>query len=67
MPSLVPGIPIVFAQHYERDGRDEPGHDESRACMSSIIRANHSAAAALAARSAATRLSTQRTDQTEPS
>src|ERR1700761_3598467 len=32
MPGLAPGIPTTMAEPsvYERDGRDEPGHDESR-------------------------------------
>jgi hypothetical protein len=53
------------------DGRVKPGHDES--CANSvIIEPNHSAGfaaaeAAAAARSAATRFSTKRTDKIEPS
>ncbi len=72
MPGLVPGIHVLIYAGKDVDGRDKPGHDESKACIASIIRANHSAgladaAVAAAARSAAARFSTQRTDQTEPS
>jgi hypothetical protein len=72
MPGLVPGIHLLIYAGKDVDGRDKPGHDESKACIANIIRANHSAgladaAAAAAARSAAARFSTQRTDQTEPS
>jgi len=70
MPGLVPGIPIELAQClFKRDGRDKPGHDESKSFVTGIIGVNHSAglAAAAAARSAATRRSTIRTDQIEPS
>src|ERR1700728_2934145 len=73
MPGLVPGIPTTMARPsvYERDGRDNPGHDESKKCLRTIY-ANYSAglaaaAASAAARSAAARFCTQRTDQTEPS
>ncbi len=82
MPGVVPGIHVLIHADKDVDGRDTtredgasrlvPGHDESKACIGNIIRTNHSAgladaAAAAAARSAATRFSTQRTDQTEPS
>ena len=72
MPGLVPGIYVFIYTGQDADGRDEPGHDESKTCASNIIRANHSAGladapAAAAARSAAAFFSTQRTDQTEPS
>ena len=70
MPGLVPRISLVRAQCLsKRDGRDKPGHDESKSFVIGIIGVNHSAglAAAAAARSAATRFSTIRTDQIEPS
>ena len=68
MPGLAPGIHILRDACQDVDGRDEPGHDESRACVTSIIATNHSAGfAAAAARSAAMRFSTIRTDHTEPS
>jgi len=69
MPRLVPGISIRWAQCLaKRDGRDKPGHDESKTRPSDNIGVNYSAGfAAAAARSAATRLSTMRTDQIEPS
>ena len=69
MPGLVPGIYVLIYAGKDVDGRDKPGHDESIARVASIIQAIHSAglAAAAAARSAAMRRSTIRTDQTEPS
>ena len=69
MPGLVPGIHVLFYAGKDVDGRDKPGHNESRAGVTTIIRADHSAglAAAAAARSRAIRRSTIRTDQTEPS
>ena len=67
MAGLVPAIYVLGAQ--DVDARDKPGHDELTV---QTIRLNHSAgladaAAAEAARSAAARFSTQRTDQIEPS
>jgi hypothetical protein len=72
MPGLVPGIHVLFYAAKDVDGRVKPGHDESRARLTFIITANHSAglaeaAAAAAARSAAMRFSTMRTENTEPS
>jgi hypothetical protein len=68
MPGLVPGIHVLPDAFKDVDGRDKPGHDESIAGRYDNIIANHSAGlAAAAARSAAMRLSTMRTDQTEPS
>ncbi len=73
MTGLVPGIYVLIYAGKDVDGRDKPGHDESKArVIIIIIDANHSAglawaAAAAAARSAAMRRSTMRTDQIEPS
>ncbi len=71
MPGLVPGIHVLIYAGKDVDGRDKPGHDESKARLVGIISTNHSAglaaAAAAAARSAAARFSTTFTDQTEPS
>jgi hypothetical protein len=69
MPGLVPGIHVLIYAGKDVDGRDRPGHDESKTRIVGIIGINHSAglAAAAAARSAAARFSTTRTDQTEPS
>ncbi len=80
MPGLVPGIHVLIYAGKDVDGRVIgredgasrllPGHDESRKCVIGIIGANYSAGlacAASAARSAAARFSTIRTDQTEPS
>ena len=72
MPALVAGIHVLIGAGKDVDGRDKPGHDESRTCVANIIGANHSAglacaAAAAAAASRAARFSTMRTDQTEPS
>jgi hypothetical protein len=70
MPGLVPGIHVLIYAGKDVDGRDKPGHDESKTRVVGIIGTNHSAGfacAAAAARSAATRFSTMRTDQMEPS
>ena len=72
MPGFVPGIHVLILIYAGKDvdGRDKPGHDESKTLIVGIIGINHSAglaAAAAAARSAATRFSTIFTDQTEPS
>jgi hypothetical protein len=70
MPGLVPGIHVLIYAGKDVDGRDKPGHDESKTRIVGIIGTNHSAglaAAAAAARAAAARFSTIFTDQTEPS
>jgi hypothetical protein len=69
MPSLMPSIHVFYADK-DVDGRDKPGHDESKVRARGIIGANHSAglaAATSAARAAAARFSTKRTEKTEPS
>ena len=67
MAGLVPAIHVVVClDTQDVDARVKPGHDESK----QNIRVNHSAglaAAASAARLAAARRSTTRTDQIEPS
>jgi hypothetical protein len=68
MLGLVPGIQVLLDACKDVDGRDKPGHDESIAGHYDNIAAPYSAGlAAAAARSAAMRFSTMRTDQTEPS
>jgi hypothetical protein len=68
MPGLVPGTHVLLDACKDVDGRDKPGHDESIAGRyDNTVFAYSAGLAAAAARSAATRFSTMRTDQTEPS
>ena len=67
MPGLVPGIHVLPDACKDVDGRDKPGHDESIAGRYDNIVAAYSAGPVAAARAAAARFSTMRTDQTDPS